>query len=259
MAATQPGAAMTSDGVDFVDEDYARCVLFALVEQVTHATGAHPDKHLHEVRTGHGEKRYAGFTGHSSGQQGLAGTGRTQQQSAFGNLAAELLELAGIFEKLDDFLQLLLSFVGPGDIAKGDTRAFIGEQFGFALTEREKTLGSAAALHLANEEQPDENQYDPRRSRQEVGEDIRAFRLGHDLDAAFYETVDQITSADAYAWYPGPKLGVGLSRGNRGEHLGFFQNTFDFKLRKRHLADIAVVNFSDKLRVPYLGAVLAEA
>src|SRR6202034_4317434 len=50
VAAAEPGAAMTPDGVDLVHEDDAGAVLLGLLEEVTHARGADADEHLDEVR-----------------------------------------------------------------------------------------------------------------------------------------------------------------------------------------------------------------
>ena len=69
VSAAEAGAAMAAHGVDFVDEDDARGVLLALLEQIAHAAGAHAHEHLHEVRTRDGEERHAGFAGDRAGQQ----------------------------------------------------------------------------------------------------------------------------------------------------------------------------------------------
>src|SRR5262249_20304006 len=49
VAAAEPCAAVTSNGVDLVDEHDARCVLLALLEQVAHARRTNADEHLDEV------------------------------------------------------------------------------------------------------------------------------------------------------------------------------------------------------------------
>jgi hypothetical protein len=54
VAAAQPRAAVASDRIDFVDEDDARSILLALLEQVSDAARAH---------THDREERHAGFTG----------------------------------------------------------------------------------------------------------------------------------------------------------------------------------------------------
>ena len=51
VAAAQARASLTSDRVDFVDEDDARHVLLRLLEQISDARCAHAYEHLNEVRT----------------------------------------------------------------------------------------------------------------------------------------------------------------------------------------------------------------
>ena len=69
-------SAGAAHGVNLVDEDDARCLLLGLAEEVADTAGAHADKHLHEVRAGHGEEGHVGLACHSLCQQGLAGAGR---------------------------------------------------------------------------------------------------------------------------------------------------------------------------------------
>ena len=55
------GAAMTTNGVDFVNENNRRTMRFGLIEQVAHARSADADEHFHEVRAGNMEERHARF------------------------------------------------------------------------------------------------------------------------------------------------------------------------------------------------------
>ncbi len=48
VAATETGAALASNGIDFVDEDDARGISLRLVEQVAHTGGADTHEHLDE-------------------------------------------------------------------------------------------------------------------------------------------------------------------------------------------------------------------
>ena len=107
VSAAEACAAMTSDGVDFVDEDDAGSVLLALLEQIANAAGADADEHLDEVRTGDREERNVGFTGDCAGQQGLTGSRRSDQQHALGNASAELLEFLRLAQELDNLLAAL--------------------------------------------------------------------------------------------------------------------------------------------------------
>ena len=49
VSATQTSATMTSHRVDFINEDDARRILLALLEQIAHAARAHANEHLDEV------------------------------------------------------------------------------------------------------------------------------------------------------------------------------------------------------------------
>ncbi len=68
--------------------------------------------------------------------------GRADHQHALGNLAAELLELAGILEEVDDLADLLLGLIHAGDVGEGDVDLILTEQARAALAEGH---GTAAA------------------------------------------------------------------------------------------------------------------
>src|SRR5271155_494768 len=126
---------MAANGVNFVNEDDAGRVLLALLKQVAHAARADADKHLNKVRSGDREKRHVGFASNGAGQQGLAGSGRADQQHALGNAAAELLKLLWLTQKLDDFLQFFLGLFHAGDIFERDLLLLGGMQPSPALAK----------------------------------------------------------------------------------------------------------------------------
>jgi len=95
--AAEARAAMTADRVDLVDEDNARRVLLALLEQVAHARGADAYEHLDEIRTAYREERDARFSGDRLGEKGLAGAGRADKPNALGYLSAEAREFTRVF------------------------------------------------------------------------------------------------------------------------------------------------------------------
>src|SRR5947208_16553445 len=99
---------MASEGVDLVDEDDARRMGFALLEQVAHARRAHTDEHLDEVRAGHREERPRRLARHGLGEQRFAGARRSDEQGPLGKAPAEALELERVLQELDDLLELLL-------------------------------------------------------------------------------------------------------------------------------------------------------
>src|SRR5437773_2468303 len=100
MSAAKASTAVAPDSVNFINENDAGRVFLALLEKIAYAAGAHSDKHLDEVGTGNREKRNIGFAGDGPGKQRFTGAGRSDEQDAFGDAAAEFLELLRIFQEL---------------------------------------------------------------------------------------------------------------------------------------------------------------
>jgi len=111
---------MASDRVNFINKDDAGSVLLALFKQVTDAACTHADEHLNEVRTGDGEERNVGFAGNRSRQQSLARSRRSNQQHAFGDAYAQLLELLRLAQKFDNLFQLFLGFIDARHVLERD-------------------------------------------------------------------------------------------------------------------------------------------
>ena len=160
VSAAEARAAMTADRVDFIDEDDAGRVLLALLEQVAHARGADADEHLDEVGTADREERDVGFTRDGARKQRLAGAGRAHEQDALGNASAELLELLGFLQELDDLLQLFLRFVDTSHVLERDLLLRAGGELRAALAERQGFV--PAALHLPHDEDPEADHDDQR-------------------------------------------------------------------------------------------------
>jgi hypothetical protein len=137
VATAQPGAALATHRIDFVDEDDAGGVLFGVLEHVAHTRCAHTDEHLHEVRTRNAEERHLRLAGNAFGQERLAGAGRADQQEATRDAPAEFLEFLRVLEEVYDLLDLFLGLVTARDVGKRDlVRAFV-EHPGLALAEAE--------------------------------------------------------------------------------------------------------------------------
>ena len=181
VTAAKAGAAMAADGVDLVDEDDARRVCLALLEQIAHAARADADEHLDEVGTRHREERTAGLAGDRLREQRLAGARRTDEQRALRQTSAELGELLRIAQELDDLLQLLLRFVGAGDVGERDLRRVAREQLRLRLAERERLR--AARLHLLEQEQVEADEQQPRHEVEDPRRDRDAGVLRVDLHA----------------------------------------------------------------------------
>ena len=165
VAAAEPCAAVPADGVDLVDEDDARRVLLALLEEVAHAAGADADEHLDEVRAGDAEERHARLARDGAGEQRLAGAGRPDHEHALGDAPAEALELLGILQERDDLLDLVLGLVDAGDVRERHLVLRVAEHPRLALAEAHGL--AAAGLDLAHEQE----EHDPDEDHREEGHD----------------------------------------------------------------------------------------
>jgi hypothetical protein len=92
IAATEAGSAVTPDGVDFVDKNDARGLLFALNEKVTDSGSADADEHFYKIGTADTEERDPGFPRDGASQQRLAGSRGSHEQAPFGDSTAESRE-----------------------------------------------------------------------------------------------------------------------------------------------------------------------
>ncbi|MGY3407131.1 hypothetical protein ACVWZV_003244 [Bradyrhizobium sp. GM5.1] len=192
IAAAEAGATVTTDGVDFVDEDDAGRVLLSLLEHVADAAGADADEHLDEVRTRNGEERHVGFARDRTRDQGLAGAGRSDQQHAARNSAAEALEFAGVAQEFDDLLQVLLGLVDARDVLEGDAAMRFSQHFCARLAEAHRLAG--AALHLPRQEYPHADQRDegqPGDQQRDEPRHVVAGRLRGDLHLAVIEALHE--------------------------------------------------------------------
>jgi hypothetical protein len=175
MATAQAGAALAADRVDLVDEDDARAIALGLVEQVTHAAGADADEHLDEFRTGDAEERHARLTGDGSREQRLTRAWRSHQQHAARDARAELIELLGVLQELDNFLQFGLGFVDAGHVLERDDGLVAEEHAGAALAEAHRLV--VGALRLAqHEEQEGADEQDGQQRRDDQTQPGATFR-----------------------------------------------------------------------------------
>ena len=163
--AAEAGAALAADRVDLVDEDDARRVALGLVEQVADAAGADADEHLDELRAGDREERHAGLAGDGPGHQRLAGARRAHQQHAARDARAERVELLGVLQELDDFLELGLGLVDAGDVGEGHDGLVAEEHPGPALAEAEGLVIRALGLSHHEEDEAADDQ-----DRQQAGD-----------------------------------------------------------------------------------------
>src|SRR5207253_6798655 len=105
MAADRALHANFSQRIELVDEDDARGLGFGLLEQIANARRADANEHLDEFRTAQAEERHVRFAGDRTRQEGLSGAGRSDEEDALWNAAAQIRVLLRVLQKLDDLLQ----------------------------------------------------------------------------------------------------------------------------------------------------------
>src|SRR3989454_1784092 len=181
MPAAESCATMAPDGINFVNEDDAWRILLALFKKIAYAACAYADKHLYEVRTGNREEWNVRFTGNRTRKQGLAGARRPDEQDALGNSPAQFLELLWVFQELNNFLQLFLGLVRPGDVLERGLLLLRGEQPRTGLAKAQCLVSTR--LHLPHQEQAEAHKKNQRRSVQQDQHPVPAAHFLHlDLD-----------------------------------------------------------------------------
>jgi len=94
--------------------------------------------------------------------------GETDHEHALRDLAAKFLELAGIFQEIDDFDHFLLGFLDARDVGEGHIHLILAQEPSAAFAEGHRSPAARCPLHLAHEigPEPDQNQYGERRNEQ---------------------------------------------------------------------------------------------
>jgi hypothetical protein len=246
VTAAEAGAAVTTDGVDLVHEDDAGRVLLGLLEEITYARGAHADEHLDEVRARDREERHAGLAGDGTRQQRLAGARRAVEQHALGDARSKCLELLGVLEELLDLVELLHRLVDTRHVAEGDLRGVHRHPLRARLPEGHDLR--SAALHLVDDEQPEQQEDHEGKDVREGREPTRAaLRLHVDPDVLVPELVHQVL--------------LGVVRISGLVLRAALQLHLDAVVlrRQRRALHLAVVDLLEELRVGRRGRFIAGA
>src|SRR5215467_13165371 len=138
---------MSSNRINFIDKDDAWSVLLTLFKQITDARCTNADEHFDKVGSADRKERHIGFTGNRPCKQCFSRSRRANQQNAFRNTSAKLLELLRFLKKVNNLLQFFLRFLDSRNIFKCDLLLMCGQQPGPALAERQGLI--TATLHLA--------------------------------------------------------------------------------------------------------------
>ena len=161
VTAAQAGSALTSHGIDLIDEDNRRSLRLGLLKEVAHAAGADAHEHLDKVRTRDAKERHARLAGNGLSQQRLTGTRRTNQQNAARNLGTQFAIAVRIAQEVADLLELLDGLVHAGNVFKLDlgARGLVGLGVGLAKLH----VPVVGAHHLAHKVEHNGDQGDRRK------------------------------------------------------------------------------------------------
>ena len=118
MTAAKPCAALTTDGINLINKDDARCGLLRLFKKVTHARGTDTDEHLDKVRPADRKELHPRLTGNRLRKEGLTRARGTKEQHALRDARAEFIEFIRRLEEFDDLLKLLLRLIRTCDISE---------------------------------------------------------------------------------------------------------------------------------------------
>ncbi len=149
VTATKACPSLTSDSINFVDEDNAGLIAFCHIEQVTHTRGTNTDIHFHEVRTADREERNPCFPCNGFCKQGFTCSGRAYKQNTLRNLCSEIRELFRALQEFNDFLKFFLFLLCPGNVREPNLD--IGGDSCLRLAEVHYL--SAAAAHGTKDEE----------------------------------------------------------------------------------------------------------
>ena len=182
VAAKAAAIALLADGIDLIDKDNARGLFLGLLKQITHLGSATADEHLDELGARNAKERHARLAGNSLGKQGLTGTRRANKKSAARQLGADLLVALRLLQKVDDLLERLLGLLLAGNILKGHTHIFGGDNASAGLAQsaaakaaakvHRRTVITHSLLHTTVEPPTDEEE-------DGHGEDEREQVVGH--------------------------------------------------------------------------------
>ena len=99
---------LSSNGVNFVDENNGASHFCRLLKQVTHATCTNAHEHLHEVRTSYRKKANSCFAGNCSGEQCFSCSRRANEQNTLWYARTNFFKSLWHAKEINYFFDLLL-------------------------------------------------------------------------------------------------------------------------------------------------------
>lgn len=198
---TEPSTTLPPDGINLIDEDNAGRLGLGLLEEVAHPGCTDTDEELDELGRGAGEERHASLSGDGTRQEGFTCPRRTDEETSLGDLGTQSGVLVWVLEEIDDFLQLELGLIGPGDVDERDARLrhllelALGASKVHGPAEPARARARPALRAAEEEEEPREREEGEEEVADEGDESpgSRSLALGDgDVDAVGGEDVDEV-------------------------------------------------------------------
>ena len=163
--------------------------------------------------------------------------GRPHHEHTLRDLAAKFLELAGIFQEVDDFDDFLLGLLDARHVGEGDVDLILAQQPRAALAEGHRAAAAGGALHLAHEVGPEADENQDREGRDQQLQEHRLLlrRLAAEFDALRLQQADQRAVA-----------GLGIVG---DELVAVAPLALDDLALERHRIDVVALDFGEELRV----------
>ena len=239
MSPIRPHAAGLSKGVEFIDKDDAGGLLLGLYKKVTHPCRSQSHEHLHKFRSGEAEERHAAFTGDGLGQKRFSCPRRAHQEDALGYPASQFAKFPWVFQKFDNFNQLLLGFVNTGNVFEGNVQFIFHIYLCLVFADSHET--GLLGAHLLHEEVPDaDKEYYGENPRKDVTQKSR-FDFPFENDFVLFKQGGQ------FRVNPDCLEGLRLA-GSAPIHFHFTLNLIS---RYRHVNDLSSLEKVQKLAVRY--------
>mmetsp|Transcript_5693 Transcript_5693/g.8374 ORF Transcript_5693/g.8374 Transcript_5693/m.8374 type:complete len:286 (+) Transcript_5693:880-1737(+) len=111
-------SALTSNGIDFINEDDTRGVLLGLVKHITHTRSSNSNEHLHEFGTRNGDEWHTGLSSNSLGEEGLTGTRGSVKDNTTRNAASILSVSLRLLQEVNYLSELELGSVTSSNLVE---------------------------------------------------------------------------------------------------------------------------------------------
>mmetsp|Transcript_2572 Transcript_2572/g.4000 ORF Transcript_2572/g.4000 Transcript_2572/m.4000 type:complete len:321 (-) Transcript_2572:551-1513(-) len=114
-------SALTSNGIDLINEDDARRVLLGLVEHITHTRSSNTNKHLYKFGTRNGDEWHTCLSSNSLGEEGLTSTRGSIEDDTTRNAASVLGVSLGLLQKVNNLGELELGSITSSNFVESYT------------------------------------------------------------------------------------------------------------------------------------------